>query len=837
MRIWNPKFTTIMLTIFVVFSVVGFAYPLFAYDTVPYFRGQSSGNKLVVTDQNSLYAVTDANLIEGGHMTVPTHGALLGYATYPGSNVATTSQFTFVSPQRRRVGMLVTVLDDSNTGTSTYLTTLANHVVTYRLVSIPAGGSGCPSSTAQITDQSLDGVSTSCATTQNSNWKIVLPDVSAATIGQVLGHDSSGNVVWQSPAGGSGGSSTTLVISPSCAGTSTCGSGFPASLDTTSTPGYSFLNFYQASSTQAGYLSSADYSSFISRLLPSNNLSELTSTSSARANLGLSDIVTYTATSFLSVPNLIGGVYQTGTSSAPFWEISSLGSAAQADARTNLGLGSLSTLNYINNVIWSSAGGNQLSAVNGGTGLTSYGAGDLLYANSTSTLTNLAIGPNGYVLMSNGSAPYWASLSGISINFSNANATTTCSWGGASSPCGHNFAGTDLVSFLNNVFFPAAVITWSVDHNYLVSHNFVNDTAVASAPTLAFTLNTTTGLSHPTCTASGGDLSCQKVDSSHINLSSAWTTTPGATTTTHHYSDHNLVIWREYSNGVAQSVYSTSTDSVAYNDVTCDQLTDTPCTNSSANTTSTASGGSVTTNNVGSVLVGVSNSSGSICGITTVGPSNITTTSPCNGTFSSISNSGQSATFALTFGSTSGGQATDYTVQLKDTSGATISTITRHLTFVSVAPSYWFASCFNYTNNTDCTGSGPFYDTTDGASVSKSSSQIAADFVALTSTCESGTTGCGTTTQTSHNKNITVGGLSHQHIYYAYPVTGAGGAISGTINDTSGSTLTPDTSWFQSTVSLTNTTGYTEPYYLYSYLFDGSVLEKTSGTWQVAFPN
>ena len=397
---------------------------------------------------------------------------------------------------------------------------------------------------------------------------------------------------------------------------------------------------------------------------------------------------------------------------------------------------------------------------------------------------------------------------------------------------------------MNNVFFPAAVITWSVDHNYLVSHNFVNDTAVASAPTLAFTLNTTTGLSHPTCTASGGDLSCQKVDSSHINLSSAWTTTPGATTTTHHYSDHNLVIWREYSNGVAQSVYSTSTDSVAYNDVTCDQLTDTPCTNSSANTTSTASGGSVTTNNVGSVLVGVSNSSGSICGITTVGPSNITTTSPCNGTFSSISNSGQSATFALTFGSTSGGQATDYTVQLKDTSGATISTITRHLTFVSVAPSYWFAACFNYTNNTDCSNSGgPGFDTTDGASVSKSSTTIASDFATLSTTCESPSTGCGTATQTSHNRTINVNGLSHQHIYYAYPVTGAGGAISGTISDAvNGGSLSPDTSWSgiapsPVTISLTNATGWTESYYLYSYLYDGSMLEKTNGNWQVVFPN
>lgn len=49
-----------------------------------------------------------------------------------------------------------------------------------------------------------------------------------------------------------------------------------------------------------------------------------------------------------------------------------------------------------------------LSVDNGGTALTSYTAGDLLYASGTTTLAKLGIGASGYVLTSNGTAPTWA---------------------------------------------------------------------------------------------------------------------------------------------------------------------------------------------------------------------------------------------------------------------------------------------------------------------------------------------------------------------------------------------------------------------------------------------
>jgi len=60
----------------------------------------------------------------------------------------------------------------------------------------------------------------------------------------------------------------------------------------------------------------------------------------------------------------------------------------------------------------------------GGTGLTSYTAGDLPYYASGSALSKLGIGTSGYVLESNGSAPTWVAQSTLSVG-SATNATNT----------------------------------------------------------------------------------------------------------------------------------------------------------------------------------------------------------------------------------------------------------------------------------------------------------------------------------------------------------------------------------------------------------------------------
>ena len=59
----------------------------------------------------------------------------------------------------------------------------------------------------------------------------------------------------------------------------------------------------------------------------------------------------------------------------------------------------------------------------GGTGLTSYTAGDLPYYATGTTLSKLAIGSNGQILTSTGTAPQWATLSGVAVTTFSAGTT------------------------------------------------------------------------------------------------------------------------------------------------------------------------------------------------------------------------------------------------------------------------------------------------------------------------------------------------------------------------------------------------------------------------------
>lgn len=56
-----------------------------------------------------------------------------------------------------------------------------------------------------------------------------------------------------------------------------------------------------------------------------------------------------------------------------------------------------------------------LVAANGGTGLSSYAAGDLIYASGTTTISKLTIGTSNQILTSSGTAPQWTSGSSITV--------------------------------------------------------------------------------------------------------------------------------------------------------------------------------------------------------------------------------------------------------------------------------------------------------------------------------------------------------------------------------------------------------------------------------------
>jgi hypothetical protein len=86
------------------------------------------------------------------------------------------------------------------------------------------------------------------------------------------------------------------------------------------------------------------------------------------------------------------------------------GSSTASGARTNLGLGTLATLNSVS--LTSNVTG-ELQETNGGTGLSAYTTGDLVYASTTNTLARRGIGTTGQVLTVSAGVPTWATPSDV----------------------------------------------------------------------------------------------------------------------------------------------------------------------------------------------------------------------------------------------------------------------------------------------------------------------------------------------------------------------------------------------------------------------------------------
>ena len=98
------------------------------------------------------------------------------------------------------------------------------------------------------------------------------------------------------------------------------------------------------------------------------------------------------------------------------------GTTTNAPSASNLASGELA-INYTDGKLFYKDNSSAIQVIGwkttpttaGGTGLTSYTAGDLPYYASGSTLSKLGIGTSGYVLQSNGSAPTWVAQSTLSV--------------------------------------------------------------------------------------------------------------------------------------------------------------------------------------------------------------------------------------------------------------------------------------------------------------------------------------------------------------------------------------------------------------------------------------
>lgn len=114
---------------------------------------------------------------------------------------------------------------------------------------------------------------------------------------------------------------------------------------------------------------------------------------------------------------------QTGYTPILIYSSSTAAAAPAAGSLTNSTLGSELAINITDGKLFYKDNANAIQVIGwktvptsaGGTGLTSYTAGDLLYYATGTTLTKLAIGTNTTVLTSSGTAPQWTAQSSLSV--------------------------------------------------------------------------------------------------------------------------------------------------------------------------------------------------------------------------------------------------------------------------------------------------------------------------------------------------------------------------------------------------------------------------------------
>ena len=93
--------------------------------------------------------------------------------------------------------------------------------------------------------------------------------------------------------------------------------------------------------------------------------------------------------------------------------------------------------------------GGTLAVTSGGTNITSYTVGDLLFANTTTSLDKLSVGASTYILTSNGTAPQYTNPSSITVGTATSATTATNLAGGIASQIPYQ-TGAGATSFIAN---------------------------------------------------------------------------------------------------------------------------------------------------------------------------------------------------------------------------------------------------------------------------------------------------------------------------------------------------------------------------------------------------
>jgi len=241
------------------------------------------------------------------------------------------------------------------------------------------------------------------------------------------------------------------------------------------------------------------------------------------------------------------------------------GTTTNAPSASNLANGELA-INYADGKLFYKDGSSAIQVIGwkttpttaGGTGLTSYTAGDLPYYASGSALSKLGIGTSGYVLESNGSAPTWVAQSTLSVGTAT-NATNT--------------AITDNTSS-SATWYPTIVSATTGNLPQTTSStklSFVPSTGVLSANGVALTgnLGTVTSVSG-TGTVSGISLTGTVTSTGNLTLGGSLdlSSPPAIGGTTPNTAAFNVLHGKSYAQTSTSSPYSIVDTSIYSNTAT-----------------------------------------------------------------------------------------------------------------------------------------------------------------------------------------------------------------------------------------------------------------------------
>lgn len=130
-----------------------------------------------------------------------------------------------------------------------------------------------------------------------------------------------------------------------------------------------------------------------------------------------------------------------------------------------------------------------LAPTNGGTGITSYAVGEILFANTTTTLDKLPVGANGFLLASNGTAPAYVDPSTVTVGSaaSATSATTATNIAGGLAGSIPYQSGAGATTFLGSG--TGVLVNSGGNPSYSMSPSLTQVT-VAADPTLALQVAT-----------------------------------------------------------------------------------------------------------------------------------------------------------------------------------------------------------------------------------------------------------------------------------------------------------------------------------------------------------